>query len=290
MIKAIINLIKPDHFVKNLFVMLPLFFAGQFTESDLVFQVLIAFGAFCLMAASVYVFNDIHDVTEDRKHPQKKMRPIAAGLITPAFAYLLDFIFTIAALAVAYLVNMQLVWVLLIYKGLNILYTLVFKSIAILDVMILSLGFVLRLYAGAVSTGVVLSVWIIVMTFLLSLLIVLGKRRTDVIFFEENNVILRKVVNGYNSVFLNNIMVMLSSIIVVAYIMYTVAPESIARMNTEYLFVTVFWVIAGILRYLQLLFVKHEKDSPVRLLLKDHPLKLILLLWGLNFVYFRYLM
>jgi decaprenyl-phosphate phosphoribosyltransferase len=171
----------------------------------------------------------------------------------------------------------------------NILYTLSFKRFAILDVMVLSLGFVFRLYAGSVSTGVELSEWIIIMTYLLSLLIVLGKRRNDVIFFENNDIVLRRVVKGYNSIFLNYVMVMLASVIIVAYIMYTVSPEIRERLGTDYLFTTVFWVVGGVLRYMQLLFVFKADENPVRLFINDGPLKLILLAWFLNFFYFLYL-
>jgi len=110
-----------------------------------------------------------------------------------------------------------------------------------------------------------------------------------VIIFEQQDIVLRKVVNGYNSLFLNQVMVLLSSVIIVAYIMYTVSPEIHSRLGTEYLFVTVFWVVAGVLRYLQLLFVFKANDNPVRLFLKDNPLKLIMLAWFLNFFYFLYL-
>jgi 4-hydroxybenzoate polyprenyltransferase len=270
-------------------VLLPLFFSAQFTNKLLLWQALLAFASFCLMASSVYIFNDIHDAGEDRIHPHKKDRPIAAGTVSIALARMLDLILSLSSLALAWMVNWQLVYVLLIYKALNILYTLVLKRLAILDVMVLSLGFVLRLLAGSVSTGVVLSEWIIIMTFLLSLLIVFGKRRHDVLFFEQKEIVLRKAVSGYNSVFLNYAMVMLSSVIIVAYIMYTVSPASTARFGTNYLYVTVFWVIAGIFRYVQLLFVFKTEEPPVSLLMKDHPLKLILLAWFLNFLYFIYM-
>ena len=289
MIKSILKLIKIPHYLKNLFVLLPLFFSAQFTNSELLWHAVLAFISFCLMASSVYIFNDIHDANEDRIHPDKKNRPIAAGQISVPLARILDIIFTIGSIAVALLINRQLILVLLIYKIINILYTTSFKKIAILDVMTLSIGFVLRLYAGSVSTEIVLSVWIIIMTFLLSLFIVLGKRRIDVIFYEKNEVMLRKAISGYNSTFLNYVMVMLSSVIIVAYTMYTVSEETITRIGNEYLFVTVFWVVAGILRYLQLLFVEETQEPPVQLLIKDHPLKLIVLAWFLTFLYFIYI-
>jgi 4-hydroxybenzoate polyprenyltransferase len=288
-ISSILNLLRPTHYIKNLFVLLPLFFSAQIDNNSLFVNALIAFVSFCLIASSVYVFNDIYDAEEDRIHPEKKSRPIASGAISIPLAITIDVIFSITGLVLAFLVNYKLLFVLVVYKLINILYTLIIKRIAILDVMVLSLGFVLRLYAGSVSTGIQLSEWIIIMTFLLSMLIVIGKRRNDVLFFEQNEIVLRQAVRGYNSVFLNYIMVMLSSVIVVAYIMYTVSPEIRLRLGTGHLFITVFWVIAGILRYLQLLFVFEEKENPVRLLIKDHPLKLILIAWFLNFLYFLYM-
>jgi len=288
-LNGILALMRPAHYIKNLFVILPLFFSGRISDLQLFENSLLAFVSFCLIASSVYIFNDIFDIDEDRIHPQNKKRPIASGTVSVRLAYLLDVSFSLAGLLIAWQVNIKLFYVVIGYKFLNIVYTLIIKKIAIMDVMVLSLGFVIRLFAGAVTTGVHLTEWIIIMTYLLSLLIVLGKRRNDVIIFEQQDIVLRKVVNGYNSLFLNQVMVLLSSVIIVAYIMYTVSPEIHSRLGTEYLFVTVFWVVAGVLRYLQLLFVFKANDNPVRLFLKDNPLKLIMLAWFLNFFYFLYL-
>lgn len=287
-VRNILILLRPTHYIKNLFVLLPLFFSAQIAIASLLLNALMAFASFCLITSSVYIFNDIIDANEDRIHPGKKSRPVASGVISVTQASVLDLILSISGLFLAYLVNNQLVFVLVAYKLINIVYTLILKRIAILDVMVLSLGFVLRLYAGSVSTGIKLSEWIIIMTFLLSMLIVLGKRRNDVLFFEQEDIVLRHAVKGYNSNFLNYTMIMLSSVIIVSYIMYTVSADIQLRFGTGHLFITVFWVVAGILRYLQLLFVFDSKENPVRLLIKDHPLKLILLAWFLNFLYFLY--
>jgi len=288
-VNGILAIMRPTHYVKNLFVILPLFFSGQISDLQLFENSLLAFVSFCLVASSVYVFNDIYDAGEDRNHPQNRNRPIASGDISVRLAYSLDVLFTLIGLSIAWFVNAYLFYVVLGYKLLNIFYTLIIKKISILDVMVLSLGFVLRLYAGAVTTGVQLTEWIIIMTYLLSLLIVLGKRRNDVIIFEQQDIVLRKVVKGYNSLFLNQTMVLLSSVIIVAYIMYTVSPEIKSRLHTNYLFTTVFWVIAGVFRYLQLLFVFKAEENPVKLFLKDNPLKIIMLVWLMNFFYFLYI-
>lgn len=286
---GILALLRPSHYIKNLFVILPLFFSGRISEGNLLEQAMLAIVSFCLIASSVYVFNDIHDLEEDRNHPQNQQRPIASGAVSVRTAYLLDLLLTLAAFLLAWVVNIQLLYVVIGYKLMNILYTLLIKRIAIVDVMVLSLGFVLRLLAGSVATGVQLTEWIIIMTYLLSLLIVLGKRRNDAIAFEQKEIVLRAAVRGYNSLFLNQAMVLLSSVIIVSYILYTISPEIQNRLHTQYLFTTVFWVLAGVLRYLQLLFVFRLDDNPVKLLLKDNPLKLIMLAWLLHFFYFLYL-
>jgi len=288
-IGGVIALLRPAHYLKNLFVVLPLFFSGRMSDLQLLGPALLAFASFCLIASSVYIFNDVFDAAEDRVHPQNRTRPIASGAVSVKFAYLLDACLSLVALLLAWLVSIQLFYVVLGYKVMNILYSKVVKRMAIIDVMVLSLGFVLRLLAGSVATGVQLTEWIIIMTYLLSLLIVLGKRRNDVLAFEQQDLVLRKVVRGYNSLFLNQTMVMLSSVIIVSYILYTVSPEILSRLHTRYLFTTVFWVLAGMLRYLQLLFVFKSDDNPVRLFLKDTPLKLIVLAWLLHFFYFLYL-
>lgn len=286
---GILALLRPSHYIKNLFVILPLFFSGRISEGNLLEEAMLAFLSFCLIASSVYVFNDIHDLEEDRNHPQNQQRPIASGVVSVRTAYLLDLLLTLAAFLLAWVVNIQLLYVVIGYKLMNILYTLLIKKIAIVDVMVLSLGFVLRLLAGSVATGVQLTEWIIIMTYLLSLLIVLGKRRNDAIAFEQKEIVLRAAVRGYNSLFLNQAMVLLSSVIIVSYILYAISPEIQNRLHTQYLFTTVFWVLAGVLRYLQLLFVFRLDDNPVKLLLKDNPLKLIMLAWLLHFFYFLYL-
>ena len=286
---SLFKLLRPAHYIKNLFVFLPLFFSAQFYDTLLLFNVSAAFISFCLISSSVYIFNDIWDINEDRIHPANKTRPIASGIVSIKLAYFLDAGLSIFALLFSYIVNQDLLFVILAYKILNIFYTLGLKKIAVLDIFVLSLGFILRLYAGSVSTNIELTVWIIILTFLLSMLLALGKRRNDVLFFEKEGVVLRNAIKGYNLVFLNYSMIIISSVIIVAYILYTVSPETTVRVGSNQLFITSFWVLAGIMRYLQLLFVFNRNENPVSLLLKDNSLKLILLGWIFNFLFFLYL-
>lgn len=289
MITHVFRLIRPHHYVKNLFVFLPLFFAGQIHNLELLLSATLTFISFCLISSSVYVFNDIMDRFEDKNHPVNKLRPIASGKIKISIAYLLDIILTSIAFIIAYLVDMNVLYVIVGYKVLNILYSIGLKRVPIFDVMILAVGFVLRLYAGSAATGIMLTEWIIIMTFLLSMLLALGKRRNDVLYLEEEGVMLRSSIRHYNSLYLNFSMIILSSVVIVAYILYTLDQETIARVGSNKLYITSFWVIAGILRYLQILFVTKSKMNPVLLLVYDHPLKIILFAWIINFLLFIYL-
>jgi len=289
LIRNTIKMLRPSHYIKNLSVFLPLFFSVQINDLTLLLNNSLSFICFCLISSSVYIFNDIKDIDEDKIHPVNKTRPIASGLISVPFAYTLDFTLSIGTLIFSYLINQNLFFVLLVYKLINILYTLVLKNVAILDILILSLGVVLRLYAGSATTNVELTVWIIILTFLLSMLLALGKRRNDVLYLEKEGIQLRNAIKGYNLLFLNYSMILISAVIIVAYILYSVSPETCLRLGTNKLFVTAFWVLAGILRYLQLLFVLEKNVNPIRLFLKDHSLKLILLAWVLNFLFFLYI-
>lgn len=290
MTNKVFSLVRPHHYLKNLFVFLPLFFAGEFHRTELLVHTALAFVSFCLISSSVYIFNDIMDREEDRNHPVNKLRPIASGAIKVPIAYVFDLVFTLAAVALAYLINMQVLFVILGYKVLNVIYSLGVKKIPIFDMMIIAVGFVLRLYAGSAAADIMLTDWIIIMTFLLSMLIALGKRRNDVRYLEEEGVVLRSSVRNYNLQYLNFSMVILSSVVIVAYIMYTVDPETIARVGNAHLYITAFWVIAGILRYLQLIFVAGSDLNPVMLLITDHPLKFIIAGWIINFLLFIYVL
>lgn len=285
---SVIKLFRPQHYIKNLFVFLPLFFAGQFSNLHLIANAAFAFLCFSLISSSVYIFNDIFDVNEDRIHPVNRSRPIASGAVSKSLAHILDLVLTIGALSLSFLYSRDLFYIILCYKILNIAYTMGLKRIPVIDVMLLSLGFVLRLYAGSSVTDVILTEWIIILTFLLSMLLALGKRRNDAIVFKEEEILLRSSAKSYNVDFLNYSMIIIASVIIVAYIMYTLSPDTIERMGTSNLYITGFWVLSGILRYLQLLFVHNRNDSPVKILLDDHPLKLILLAWLLNFLFFIY--
>jgi len=285
---AIIQLMRPHQYVKNLFIFLPLFFALKVTNTDLLFNAFIAFIAFSITASAIYTFNDYHDIEEDRLHPQKKKRPLAAGTISKPQAIIIMMLLFIVGFTLITALSVNASIILATYVFLNIAYSFHLKHIAILDITIIAIGFVLRLFVGSVVTDTHLSMWIVVMTFLLALFMALAKRRDDVLLYLNTGKKMRKVVDGYNLQFLDGAMMVMASVVIVAYTIYTTSPEVVARVQNEYLYLTAFFVILGILRYLQITFVEEDSGSPTRIVLKDHFIQLTLLGWIASFAWILY--
>lgn len=277
----IIKLLRPHQYIKNLFVFAPLFFSFNFVLDDVI-NTFIVFILFSLIASSIYVLNDYMDIEEDKQHPKKKFRPLASGKVSKNSAKILFLLLSVISLISAYFLNTNLFLVLIIYFILNVAYSLKLKHITIVDIFIIATGFVLRLFAGASVIENQLSMWIIIMTFLLALFLAVAKRRDDVVLASQGKET-RKNIDGYNLEFVNAVMVFMSGVIVVAYILYTVSEEVIRRLNSEYLYLTSFFVILGIMRYMQITFVEQNSGSPTKIVLKDKFLKITILLWLASF-------
>lgn len=277
----IIKLLRPQHYVKNIFIFAPLFFAFSFSINNFL-STSLAFVLFSLLASSIYILNDLADIEEDKQHPEKKNRPLASGVVNPFFAKFLIMILAIISLISSFLYSFELFTVLLIYFFLNIAYSLKLKHISLVDIFIIAIGFVLRLFAGSTVIKLPLSPWIIIMTFLLALFLAISKRRDDVILsIKGNNT--RKNIEGYNFEFVNAVMVFMSGVIVVAYIFYTISEEVTSRLNNKFLYLTTAFVILGILRYMQISFVEQNSGSPVKIVFKDRFLQLTIFLWLFSF-------
>lgn len=289
MIKALLELMRPYQYTKNLFIFLPPFFAFKLDEPQWFLNALIAFVAFCLAASAVYIFNDWKDAKEDRLHPEKKHRPIAGGKVQPAAALGLMGALLVAAGVLMATESMTAVGILAVYLVMNAAYTLKLKHVAIVDISIISIGFVLRLLVGSAVTGVVLSHWIIVMTFLLALFLSLAKRRDDVLIFLSTEQKTRKAIDGYNLRFLDNAMMMSAAIVVMAYILWSISPSVVDRLGSEQLYQTSIFVVLGVLRYMQIAFVEEKSGNPSKVLLKDRFIQLVLLGWLGSFVWILYL-
>jgi len=223
------------------------------------------------------------DIEEDRKHPTKRYRPIASGKIGLKTAHTLSFGLAFISLIISFFYNLNLFLVLIIYLVTNILYTIKLKHIPIVDIFIVSSGFVLRLFAGNSVVDEPLSMWIIIMTFLLALFLALAKRRDDVILSTKGQQT-RKNIDGYNFEFVNAGMVLMASVVIVVYLLYTVSPSVTQKFGTDYLYLTSFFVILGIMRYMQITFVEENSGSPTKIVLKDKFIQITIVLWLISFI------
>jgi len=273
----ILSLLRVHQYVKNLFVFAPVLFSLQYSVASITSSV-IAFIAFSLLASGVYIFNDLMDIEQDREHPRKKFRPLACGAIEKNTAvYLLVFLIVIS-IFISLLLPANVLLLLLAYLVLNFAYSLKLKHITIIDIFVISIGFVLRVVIGAQSSEVYLSMWLLIMTFLLALFLALSKRRDDVLLANDGRET-RKNIDGYNLEFVNAGMLVLSAVIIVSYIQYTISTEVVERLGTHNLYLTTLFVILGIMRYMQITFVFEKSESPTRIVLKDKFLQVTIVCW-----------
>lgn len=292
MIHAIISLMRPAQWVKNTFVLMPLFFGGQLFNSWCWYQALVTFFAFSFISSAVYCVNDLKDMEADKKHPKKCRRPLASGAVKPYQAVIASCILVMSSISLCFLLldnhALEVTLLIVVYFMMNMAYCFKLKQYAIVDVFILSFGFVLRLVAGGVSCHIWLSPWIVLMTFLLALFLAFAKRRDDMIIYENDNVLVRKNIVRYNSQFLNLTLGIIGAITIVCYIMYTVSPHSLSNYHTEYVYITSIFVLIAILRYLQVTIVDGKSGSPTKVLLKDRFIQSCIGLWLLSFIIILY--
>ncbi len=275
---GIIRLLRPRQYVKNLFIFLPLIFGLKLPILSVGVLTLGGAMGFCLLASGIYVLNDLYDAPEDRMHPVKKFRPIASGEVTLNCAGVLSIFLMGIGLSILFALHADAgVWGL-IYAGMNIAYTVKLKHIPIVDIVVVALGFVIRLGVGSVLSAVPLSHWIVLMTFLLALFLAIAKRRDDVLLALKGTRA-RKNIDGYNLEFINAVMVLMAGVTIVAYLMYTLSPEIIARIGSTHLFYSGIFVVLGIFRYMQLTFVVQDSGNPTAILLKDRFIQLVLFGW-----------
>ncbi|HTS45764.1 MAG TPA: decaprenyl-phosphate phosphoribosyltransferase [Puia sp.] len=289
--KQYIKLLRPKDWAKNLFLFIPSFFAGRFFRFEEIALLLEGFVAFCCYASSIYIINDYRDIEDDRKHPEKSKRPLASGKVHKTTAVIICIVLLILGTVLAYLADHRLkfLFVLEIYFFMNLAYSFGLKNIAILDILILSAGFVLRVKGGADINHIDTSEWLIIMTFLLSLFMSIAKRRDDMLLKLSTGTDMRKSITGYNLDFLNTMLGLFGAILIVAYINYTVSSETIIRLGTNRLYYSCLFVIAGIMRYLQITFVQKKSGSPTEILYKDRFIQITLFLWVISIYTILYL-
>ena len=295
---AAISLCRPKQWLKNIFIIAPIFFDRKLFETSSLLPVILVLMAFCFIASSIYCLNDIIDCDIDRKHPVKKLRPIASGEISKlSGGGVILILITLFSLMMLYVNNEKLInrndftcvlQLIIVYLITNISYSLYLKKIIILDVFVIAFGFVIRLFLGAIAGDVLLSHWIVLMTFLLALFLAFAKRRDDVVQYECFGEKLRKNIDRYNLPFMNQVITIIGTITIVCYILYTVSPEALGRFQSRYLYLTSIFVLLGIIRYLQLTIVDVKSGSPTKVLLTDRFLQITIILWLASFFFIIY--
>lgn len=292
---SILKLIRPHQWIKNVFVLIPMFFGGSLLDPEDIRASVLTFFAYCFIASSVYCFNDINDVEADRRHPVKCKRPLASGAIKMGTAWaLMALMLVIAAAFVVMLGDQEHILkvggILLFYYIMNICYCAKLKQYAIVDVCIVAFGFVLRVLAGGFATDITPSKWLVLMTFLLTLFLSFAKRRDDVLRMNETGEPPRKNTIRYNLTFINQAITVTSSVTLVCYIMYTVSPEVVARFDSDMLYLTSVFVLLGLLRYMQITVVDKKSGDPTKMVLHDRFTQLVVLVWALTFLVLIYLL
>jgi decaprenyl-phosphate phosphoribosyltransferase len=282
-----IILLRPYQHIKNLFVFAPLFFAGRMAESFLLYKSAIAFLVFSFAAGSVYIFNDYRDRAEDREHPVKKHRPLASGEVSEVSALYLAGLLLITGLVLMLVLDVKLFPIIGIYILLNVFYSMGLKHISLLDIFMVAIGFVLRIYAGHIVTQIYLSVWIIIITFLLALFLAVAKRRDDILLSKELRKV-RKSIDGYNLIFVNGAMTIMATVIMVSYIMYTISTEVTSRLHSNSVYMTSVFVLFGILRYMQITLVEEKAGDPTKVLFSDTLIQITVLSWIVSFALIIY--
>ncbi len=284
-----IKLLRVSHWLKNLFLFLPLFFSGVFIQEPMAgLKVAIGFICFSLTASVVYIINDIRDVEDDKQHPEKKHRPFAAGTVKISTGVIIAIILLLLSIGVGFWLNPFFLIVLGSYFILNLAYSIKLKHVPLLDISIIAVGFVLRVIGGGIIPDIYVSHWILIMTFLLALFLGLAKRRDDVKIFLESGKKMRKSVDGYNLEFINTAMSLMGGVTIVAYIMYTISDDVTQRLGNN-LYITSLFVILGVLRYLQITFVQEKSGNPTKILLKDLFIQLTLIGFALTFAILLYI-
>ena len=280
------QLLRPQQWVKNAFVAAPLFFTPAAMSPGAAVKVLAGVAGFCAVSSGVYVLNDYLDRAADRRHPSKRNRPLAAGSVDARAALGLMGGLAVGGLAGAGLISAGFTLIVAAYLALNVAYSAGLKRLAIIDVMSVALGFVLRVYAGGALIGVEPTVWIVACTMLLALFIALAKRRDDVVkgLDEEH----RESLAGYSRRFLDTSLAVVLSALLVSYLLYTTQPENMARLGTDRLYLTVPFVIAGVLRYLQITLVEERSGAPTTVMLTDRFLLVTVFGWVAAFAWLIY--
>jgi 4-hydroxybenzoate polyprenyltransferase len=279
----ILKSLRPQQWTKNLLIFAPLLFSKQLFVYTQTQHTVSAFIIFCLMSGSVYLLNDLIDLENDKRHPLKCKRPLASGALGPRTAMITcAVLLCICTLASVYLLNTGFLITAAAYLVLQILYSSALKHVVIIDVFCIATGFVLRVVAGAEAIGVDFSTWLLFCTLLLALFLALSKRRHELMLLEDNAVHHRKILHEYSSELLDHMIAIVTPCTLIAYMLYTIADDTVANFGTDGLKYTVPFVLYGIFRYLYLIHQKSQGGSPEKVLFNDRPILLTVICYALT--------
>ncbi len=272
MIKNIIRALRPRQWTKNIALFAGLIFSQNFFHLTKTATVLAAVLIFCIASSSIYLFNDVLDIEQDRKHPLKRLRPIASGQLSKSFALMIAYVLIVWSMAMAFLLDRNFSLLLAVYFIIGILYSVCLKNIVIIDLFCIASGFLLRVLCGVVVIGVPISHWLLSCTIFLSLFLALGKRRAEMVLLKKEALEHRSVLCEYSLSFIDQMITIVAASTILSYVLYTFSSETIAKFHTNNLSYSVPFVIYGVFRYLYLLYQKNEGGSPEKLLFSHKPL------------------
>ena len=281
MLKNIVISMRPDQSIKNLLVLAPIIFSKNIYDICKDLTVLCAVILFFLISGCVYMMNDIFDLENDKNHPVKSKRPLPSGKITKGQLIYFLSILSILTIALSYKLHLLFGHIILGYFIVNFFYSLYLKKVVIVDVMIVALGFYLRILAGGVVIDVYPSIWLSLCTILLSLFLIFSKRRHELVVLEIKSNTHREVLSYYSLYFIDQMISIVTSLTIFAYIMYTISDRTIEYFGTKNLIFTNIFVFYGIFRYLYLVYKEEKGGDPAKLILSDKPLLLTIILWAL---------
>jgi 4-hydroxybenzoate polyprenyltransferase len=278
--RALLVSLRPHQWTKNLFVLAALAFSKHLFEADAVLRAGLAFLVFCALSGAVYLVNDLADLEQDRLHPRKRLRPLASGALPAGAGRFAAVLLLVAGLGASLALGPAFAAAGLAYVVLNLAYSFGLKNVVILDVLAISLGFVLRAVAGALAIGVHFSSWLLVCTILVALFLSLAKRRHELVSLDSAASDHRRILAEYTPYLLDQMIAVVTASCLTAYAFYTMAPETLEKYQTERLALTIPFVLYGIFRYLYLVHRREEGGSPSDVLLTDRPLLVAVALWA----------
>lgn len=297
---------RPRQWLKNLAVFAPIIFTGQLFNPDFLSVTFLVFFIFCAASSANYLFNDVTDAPKDRRHPFKRNRPVASGKLPAVVALLTALSLIIFSLFASTLINPAFFFLTLIFLVLQFSYTLIWKKLAVIDILAITLAYILRVYAGEVATGFHISIWLFLTVLSLSLFLAIGKRRAELTLLEGYHGIVpqdtRDALSHYSERLLDTYISMTAASTWITYALYSFLGKTVTSGFSQGLFGEVFstiperkwlmltipFVLFGIMRYMQLIYESHQGESPERVLTSDLPLMFTIFIWGLTVILIIY--